>query len=247
MASPIQLEICADSIEGALAAAEGGADRVELCTNLSEGGTTPSAASIELTRQRLRIGLHVLIRPRGGDFCYSDLEFEAMKRDIAFARAAGADGIVAGVLRTDGRVDTDRTAALIAVSRPLSFTFHRAFDLTADPHHALRELLTLGVDRLLTSGQSASAPEGADLLTELVDLAGNRLVVMPGGGVNEQTIGLLRMKTGAREFHSSARSVRESPMTYRNPRVAMGANSQEYAWSVVDAGRVRAIRRAAEA
>ncbi|MES2730414.1 MAG: copper homeostasis protein CutC [Bacteroidota bacterium] len=244
--SPIILEICADSIESALAAASGGADRVELCANLQEGGTTPSAACLEIARQKLDIGLYVLIRPRGGDFLYSALEFEIIKRDILYAKQAGADGIVSGVLLANGRIDTQRTAELIALARPLPFTFHRAFDMATDPFQALEELITLGVDRLLTSGQSATALKGASLIAALIQKAAGRIIIMPGGGVHEQTIYPLRVQTSASEFHSSARRSQSSLMEFHNPGVAMGNHAQEYTWSVVDATRVRAIRRAAE-
>ena len=141
----ITLEICVDSVEGALAAEAGGAQRVELCDNLLEGGTTPSAGMIALTRQQIHIGLQVIIRPRGGDFCYSDLEFAVMQYDVNQAKQLGADGVVIGLLNPDGTVDKARTAALIDLARPLNVTFHRAFDMAVDPHQALEELIDLGV------------------------------------------------------------------------------------------------------
>lgn len=240
------LEICADSVESAMAAQAGGADRIELCASLAEGGITPSASTIELARELLQIDLFVLIRPRAGDFYYSDIEFEVMKRDIRFAKSKGINGIVSGVLDQHGRIDKTRTAELIALASPLPFTFHRAFDMTADPYQALEDLQSLGVSRLLTSGQAASAPKGASLLADLVLRAGDSMQIMPGGGVNESTIAALLIETGAKEYHSSAKGVHKSEMAYRQTNVAMGANGEEYTWPVVDAERVRAIRLAAE-
>lgn len=240
----IVLEVCVDSIEGALAGQAGGADRVELCAALGEGGLTPSAATLELARRHLTIGLHVLIRPRGGDFCYSDLEMAVMKRDIEIAKSLGADGIVLGALQPDATVDLDKTAALTACARPLPVTFHRAFDMTADPFAALGTLVELGVERLLTSGQEVTALAGAALIAALVQHAAGRITVMPGGGIGEQTIAHFVQNTGVREVHLSGRVLVESMMTVRNPRVSMGGNpnQSEYQRVVTSAERVRACR-----
>jgi copper homeostasis protein len=242
---PFLLEICADSVESAMAAQRGGADRIELCSSLTEGGLTPSASCIKWLCHELHIGVNVLIRPRGGDFLYSQAEFEIMKQDIVFAKEAGAHGIVSGVLMADGRIDTIRTAELIALTRPLPFTFHRAFDVAADPNQALQDLIGLSVDRLLTSGQAATAPQGAELIADLILKAQGKLIIMPGGGVDEQTIGTLHSRTGAVEFHSSAKGKQPSQMTFRNPAVSMGSPSDEYTWTTVDAKRVSDIRQAA--
>jgi len=176
------LEACVDSVESALSAQAGGADRVELCDNLLEGGTTPSAGLIALCCARLRIPVHVLIRPRGGDFVYSDLDLDVMRRDIAVARQHGAQGVVFGILLPNGAIDVPRTRSLIAAARPLRVTFHRAFDFTADPDQALDDLITLGVDRLLTSGQAATALEGIGMLARLVRRAAGRIAIAAGGG-----------------------------------------------------------------
>jgi copper homeostasis protein len=243
-AAHVLLEVCVDSLESALAAQAGGADRVELCAGLLEGGLTPSAGTIELARRKLAIGLQVMIRPRGGDFCYSDLELEAMQRDIAVAKSLGADGVVLGVLRPDAMVDAPRTAALIAAARPLSVTFHRAFDLTVDPAAALQALIALRVDRVLTSGQAASAPQGSATLAALVRQAAGRIVVMAGGGLSEQSVRALVEQTGVREVHLSARVPLESAMTYRRPDVALGGApaSQEYQRLVASQERIAACR-----
>jgi copper homeostasis protein len=240
---PITLEICVDSVEGALAAQNGGAQRVELCDNLLEGGTTPSAGMIALTRQQIGIGLNVIIRPRGGDFCYSDLEFGVMQYDIIQAKQVGADGVVIGLLNPDGTVDKTRTAALIEVARPLSVTFHRAFDMTVDAHQALEDLIDLGVDRVLTSGQESSALEGLDLIAALVQQAGERIIVMPGGGVNERNIHKIVRQSGVREIHLSARSSLESAMTYRRSHVFMGGTLRppEFSRQLADSERIRGI------
>jgi copper homeostasis protein len=159
----IVLEICIDSVEAAMAAQQGGANRVELCADLLEGGTTPSAGTIHLARRSIDIDLNVIIRPRGGDFCYTPVEFEVMKLDIETAKAAGANGVVIGVLNEDGSVDADRTSELVTLARPMSVTFHRAFDMARDPYQALETLIDLGVDRVLTTGQESSVLEGLDL------------------------------------------------------------------------------------
>ena len=241
----IRVEVCANSLASALAAQEGGAARVELCVALAEGGITPSAAAIELAREKLLIGLHVLIRPRGGDFCYDDPEIELMLRDIAFCKRAGVDGIVAGVLSPDGPVDVPRTRELIAAARPMSVTFHRAFDMTADAFRALDDVLALGVERLLTSGQRGSAMEGKELIAELVHRAGDRLIIMPGAGINETNVRELIKATGVREVHLSGQKRVPSRMEFRNPHVFMGVPGlPEYEIGVTDAERIRRVVKA---
>lgn len=246
MSSPLLLEACVDSVEGALAAQAGGADRVELCADLLNGGCTPSPGVIQLARQRLDIRIHVIIRPRGGDFCYSDVEFEAMKLDIAFCKQAGVHGVVIGILNPDGTVDTERTRELIALARPLSVTLHRAFDMTRDPYAALETLIALGVDRILTTGQEASALEGLDLLSDLVHRADGRVIIMPGvpGNISERNLAKIIAQSSVRELHSYAPLAVDSRMAYRNPRVFMGGELRppEYSVSLVDAERIRALK-----
>ncbi len=220
---PTLFEACVDSVEAAFAAQEGGAQRVELCADLLEGGITPSSGAIQLTRQNLTIPMHVLIRPRGGDFCYSQAEFEVMKLNIAHAKALGADGIVSGVLKPDGNIDEQRTRELIQLSRPLSFTFHRAFDMLREPHTALETLVDLGADRLLTSGQEATAWEGILLLSEMVQQAQGRIIIMPAGGINAGNVGRIISQGMVQEVHASVRHSIDSPMQHRNNRVAMGS------------------------
>ncbi len=240
------LEICVESVEGAIAAQDGGADRVELCANLLEGGTTPSAGSIRLARERLHIGLQVMIRPRGGDFCYSATEFETMKLDIETAKAAGANGVVLGVLKEDGTVDEARTRELTELARPLNVTFHRAFDMARDPHEAMAALAGMGVDRILTSGQESSVLEGLDLISDLVHKAGDRIIIMPGGGINERNFSRIATQSGARELHVAALGEVEGRMIFRNPRCFMGGELRppEFSLLMTDAARVRHFARA---
>ncbi|RDV17241.1 copper homeostasis protein CutC [Pontibacter diazotrophicus] len=240
------LEVCIDTVASAMAAEEGGAQRVELCDYLAGGGTTPSAGMIKVVRKSIRIGLHVLIRPRRGDFLYSDAEFEVMKSDIAMCRELGADGVVIGVLNKDGSIDTARTQELIAHAGPLSITFHRAFDLTPNPLKALDALLQLNVHRLLTSGQQETALQGIGLIRELNKRAAGKLIVMPGGGVNPSNIRELVAETGVSEVHASVRKPVESKMNFRKAYPPMSSNRSlsEFEQLVADVSQVRAMRKA---
>ncbi len=240
---PILVDGCLESVAGVLAAEQGGADRVELCAGLAEGGLTPSAATIRLAKERAHIPVMVMIRPRAGDFLYSALEFEVMQRDIEVGRQCGADGVVFGLLTADGRVDRERTARLLDAARPLSVTFHRAFDMTRDPREALETLGSIGVDRVLTSGQEKSAAEGMVLLRELVAQGGVRIAVMPGAGIDEHNAGEVARRTGARELHFAALSRRQSAMRHRNQRPDMSAGPApgEFELQETDAGLVRRV------
>ncbi len=248
MSQSIILEVAIDSVESALAAQAGGAARVELCADLIEGGTTPSAGMIAAVRRAVSIGLMIMIRPRGGDFCFSSQEFDVMLRDIQVAKDLGADGAVIGILRPDGRVDIERIRALVELARPLKVTFHRAFDMASDPRQALEDLVQLGIDRVLTSGQESSALEGLDLIADLVRQAGGRIVVMPGGGINERNIGRIVAASGAYEVHVSGRTTVDGAMTYRNTRTFMGGvlRPPEFSRTVADAGRIQAMLGAAK-
>jgi copper homeostasis protein len=212
----MMLEVAANSVASALAAQEGGAGRVELCTALELGGLTPSSGQIALTRERLSIPLYVLIRPRAGDFLYNDLECETMLRDIEACVAAGCDGVVLGVLDADGEVDMRRCRSLIAAAGSMGITFHRAFDLVRDPLSSLGDLIQLGCERVLTSGTQASALDGAALIRQLVELSASRIIVMPGAGVDAGNIGKLRQLTGASEFHASAKRQHPSGMRWQS-------------------------------
>jgi copper homeostasis protein len=218
----LKFEICVDSIAGVRSAREAGAERVELCGNLLEGGTTPSLGMILVARKVADIKLHVMIRPRGGDFLYDEDEIATMEADIASAKSAGVDGVVFGALTRDGRVDGDVTERLIARAKPVSVTFHRAFDMTPEPLIALETLIELGVDRILTSGQEPTAYEGADRIAELVKASVDRLIIMPGGGINSRNVARVAAITGASEIHFAARVPTPSPMRYRRADMYMG-------------------------
>lgn len=236
------LEVCAGSLQSALNAAKGGAHRIELCDNLSEGGTTPSPGIILRVKELLDIPVFVLIRPRSGDFLYSSDEFVAMKEDILFCKEHRVQGVVFGILTAEGNVDIDRTAELVKLARPMQVTFHRAFDMASDPYAALESIIGLGCERILTSGQAATAMEGSDRISSLITKAGNRITIMPGGGINEHNVVELIQKTGAIEFHASLRSPVESQMKYRNDNVAMGKSSTgEYSQLETDPERVRQL------
>lgn len=230
MTLKVLIEICAGSVESAIAASKGGAHRIELCSALSEGGLTPSQAMIEYVKTNLKIETFVLIRPRAGDFSYSRAEFEVMKSDIFSAKVKGADGIVIGMINTDGTVDTCRIKEVIEMARPMQVTFHRAFDLTRNPFEALETIIELGCQRILTSGQASSAPAGAALIAELVQQAGSRIIIMPGGGINASNLMDLFAVTRAAEFHLSAATQIESRMVFKKHGISMGKSAfDEYA------------------
>lgn len=220
----IKCEVCVEGLPGALAAAEGGAHRVELCAGLVEGGTTPSLGTLGLVLDRVGIDTVVLVRPRGGDFLYTPEELETILRDVDTVRGLGAFGIAAGALTTEGTVDVLAMERILEAAGPLSVTFHRAFDMVRDTGEALDTLVGLGVDRILTSGQHRSVPEGQDLVRELVQQAGQEVSIMPGGGLREENIREIVLTTGVREVHFTAFSHWESPMVHRNHRPLMGAD-----------------------
>ena len=217
------VEVCANGVESCLAAQEGGADRVELCAGIPEGGTTPSYGEIQVARRVLTsTRLHVIIRPRGGDFLYSDLEVERMAADIAVCRELGVDGVVFGCLKADGTLDMDKNRYLMQCSHGMSVTLHRAFDRAADPVQALEDAIALGFDRILTSGQQPKAIQGVELLAQLQRQAAGRIILMAGSGVTEENIRDIREATGLTEFHFSAREPHPSAMQYVNPNLYMG-------------------------
>ncbi len=218
------IEICANSARSCMEAEQGGARRVELCAAIPEGGTTPSYGEIRAA-QRLTssIDINVIIRPRGGDFLYTPAEVEAMLYDIEMCRQCGVHGVVLGCLTHEGNIDLSLLRRLVDASGELSVTFHRAFDMCRDPLLALEQLIDAGCDRILTSGQKATATEGIPLIAELVRRAGKRIIVMPGSGVRPDNIARIEAETGAREFHTSARRVVHSGMMYRKADVPMGS------------------------
>ena len=211
-----ELEVIAFDIESCLIAAENGADRIELCANPFEGGTTPSLGMIRQARKSTGIQLFPIIRPRGGDFLYSKAEFDAMKCDITACLDEGCDGVVIGMLKKDGTVDVDNCRELVVAAGKMEVTFHRAFDRVLDPENSLEEIIAMGCKRILTSGLKPTAPEGSELLMKLVQQAANRITIMPGSGIRAGNIRALALATGAKAFHSSARLSKGSDMDYKN-------------------------------
>lgn len=236
----VTVEVCVDSLESAIAAERGGAHRVELCGALADGGITPSAGLIAMVREKISIALHVMVRPRNSDFCYSDDEFRIMQSDLELAKKLGADGVVLGVLDTDGRIDTRRAKELVQLASPLTVTFHRAFDMSRDLMQALADLHQTGVHRVLTSGGKQTALQGAAALKQLVEAAGSNIGIMAASGIEEQNVADLLARTGVREVHASLRARVPSAMRYQNLHVSMGTiKGKEYERLVVEEDKVR--------
>jgi copper homeostasis protein len=210
----MKLEIIGFNIDSCIKAQQAGANRIELCDNPAEGGTTPSYGFINAARKKLSIELYIMIRPRGGDFLYSDEEFDIMKADITLCKQAGCDGIVTGILNADGTIDKKRNSALVDYAYPLGLTFHRAFDRAKDPFQSLEDIIEIGCERILTSGQQKKATEGIPLIKNLVQRSGERIIIMPGSGVNTENIIHIAETTGATEFHSSASIYSGNKMEY---------------------------------
>lgn len=242
-----RIEVCVGDVESALAAAAGGADRIELCSALEVGGLTPSGGVISAAMQDHDTPVHVMIRPRAADFCYSAAEFDAMQADIATAQDHNAAGVVFGILRPNGALDTDRTVQLIEMARPLEVTFHRAFDVMRDRNVGLRQLIELGVDRVLSSGGKSSALAGADTLRELIEVAADKILVVPAAGITAENARDVVAATGAKELHagSACQETRPSAMTFRNDDVPMGTSSKdEYSLRRTDAALVTELIQA---
>ena len=238
-----KLEICVDSVESAVNAQEAGADRVELCDNLSEGGTTPGFGTIISARNNLFIDINVIIRPRGGDFLYSDIEYDIMRRDIEICGENGINGIVLGILHAGGAIDLERTSKLIELPAPMTVTFHRAFDMCSDPVQGLEDIIASGAVRLLTSGQKNNAKDGVELIRQMAIQTGERMIIMPGGGIDETNIAFIASTTKTREFHLTGRKTIDSQMIFRRQGISMGSipGSNEFTRKVADAGRIRKI------
>ncbi|MDR1180845.1 MAG: copper homeostasis protein CutC [Bacteroidales bacterium] len=234
------LEICVDSVSNALIAEEAGVQRIEFCANPLEGGTTPSMAQIQTARKHLHIPLYVLIRPRGGDFLYNDLEFEIMKSDIHFCGQTGCDGVVTGMLRANGTVDIKRCYDLVEIARQykMGVTFHRAFDRSNHLFLAMEAAIDLGYERILTSGGCNTAIEGADVIRQLIERADNRIVIMPGSGVTPENVAELILKTKLTELHGTFRSQAESKMQYRNTKLN---RQEEYHLLQTDTEKIKRV------
>jgi copper homeostasis protein len=242
------LEVVVYTIDSAIQAQKGGADRIELCGNPAEGGTTPSCGVMDLVRQALTLDVYAMIRPRGGDFAYTAFEYFAMKRDIEMCKRASMDGVVFGILQPDGSIDKERCRKLIEAARPMKVTCHRAFDMTRDPFEALDDCIDIGFDRILTSGHQSIASKGVDVIAELVNRSKSRIAIMPGSGVNEETVEYIVRRTRVKEIHFSASASTPSVMQYRNTAISgMGSDAgAEFMYRTVDPERVKAMRVLAE-
>ncbi|MEP7110623.1 MAG: copper homeostasis protein CutC [Ferruginibacter sp.] len=212
----ISLEVIGFNIESCIIAQSAGADRIELCDNPGDGGTTPSFGFIKAARKNLTIELYPIIRPRGGDFLFSKAEFEMMKTDVQQCKELGCDGVVIGILKADGTVDKENCKQLVSLASPMGVTFHRAFDRTNDPFKALEDIIEIGCERILTSGQKPAALEGAELILSLIQQSAGRIIIMPGSGIRSDNIADIVEKTGAKEYHTSARIFRDSKMDFQN-------------------------------
>lgn len=240
------IEICLENAQSVLASQNGGADRVELCSDLFEGGLTPTLGTFRQARRIAdRIKINVMIRPRGGDFCYSDTEFNVMKEDLHIFKEEGADGIVFGILTSDGYIDEERTSELVECAGSLPVTFHRAFDMTCDGKASLETLISLGVKRVLTSGMEPTVPEGAFFLKDLVQQANDRIIVMPGCGLNERNFKKMNEIIGAREYHLALPYEYSSSMKYHPEHIYMGGmlRQSEFTLSAISQERVSEICR----
>ncbi|MEI8045979.1 MAG: copper homeostasis protein CutC [Bacteroidota bacterium] len=237
------IEIAVFNLESAIAAFNAGAHRIELCSAPAEGGLTPSAATMRLARKYVKIPIHVMIRPREGDFCYSEKEFETMLLDIAAAKSVGMEGVVAGILNPDGSVDEKRTAMLVDAAAPMNVTFHRAFDMTNDQDGALEAIIYAGCARILTSGGQHTAPLGIEKLAELVRKAGDRISIMPGSGVNPSNIKNIAERTSAKEIHLSARRFIPGKMEFKQLNVTMGGTTTipDYELQIPDEKAIKEI------
>ena len=236
------IEIATTDFTTTKSAVEGGADRIELCAALTEGGTTASYGTIKKCRESFNIQIFPIIRTRSGDFLYSDEEFDIMQHEVKLCKDLGCDGLVIGLLNTDGSIDIKRTSKLVELAYPLEVTFHRAFDRCKEPFEALEQLIEGGCQRILTSGQRPAAPEGIDLIAQLVKAADERIVIMPGSGVRKENIKGLADKTGAIEFHSSLRGSKRSAMEFIHPSFA--GSKESYTNPAIDPEEVKALRKA---
>ncbi|WP_158751900.1 copper homeostasis protein CutC [Acidobacterium sp. S8] len=242
MKKPVTLELCLESVDSVIAADLGGAQRVELCANLLEGGTTPSAGTIQAARESAKLGINVMIRPRGGDFLYTDAEFLSMQHDIRIAKELGADGIVLGLLRADGSVDAERTKQLVEIAHPLPVTFHRAIDVSRDLLEALEAVISTGVVRVLTSGGASSVVDGAAMVAKMVEEAGDRIIIMPGCGITAENVLSVIEATDAQEVHIALEDEMQSGMHFRKAEIPMGGvEGREYLRFVTPEDAVRNV------
>lgn len=236
------IEVATSDFETTRWAVQGGADRIELCANLAEGGVTASLGTIKQCRDAFDVSLYPIIRPRGGDFLYTDEEFAIMLQDVILCKELGCEGVVIGLLKADGTIDLKRTSLLIQAAYPLGVTFHRAFDRCKDPFEALEQLIGIGCERILTSGQQPGAPDGVELIAALNKVADHRIIIMPGSGVRKENIRSLADQTGCTEFHSSLRGKAKSNMEFIHP--AFASSQESYMNNAIDPEEVRELRKA---
>lgn len=242
------LEICVESVESAIAAEAGGAQRIELCNSLNQGGLTPSIGMMRAVRSNVKIAVHAMIRPRAGDFLYSEQEFAVMRGDITAAADCGMEGVALGLLNLDGDVDVARTQELIELSRPMETTFHRAIDMSRDLPSALEDVIQAGADRILTSGAEPAAMQGCKQIRKLVEASAGRIAIMVGGGVRAENVGQIVQATKAAEYHASLRRSVPSSIRYQRSKIHLSSiGMDEYAHIVVRAADVRSLRQALEA
>ncbi|MEP7371959.1 MAG: copper homeostasis protein CutC [Chitinophagaceae bacterium] len=236
------IEIATSDLLTTQSAVEGGADRIELCANLAEGGTTPSYGHIKKCREAFNVLIYPIIRPRGGDFLYNAEEFEVMLQDVKLCKQLGCDGVVIGLLNANGSIDTERTSILTEAAYPLGITFHRAFDRCRNPFEAMEQLIEIGCERILTSGQKSLATDAVETIAQLNEAARERIIIMPGSGVRKENIKMLAEQTGCVEFHSSLRGKVKSGMEFIHP--AFAGSDESYMNSSVDVNEVIAFRNA---
>jgi len=243
LSSKILIEVCCGSVDDAIEAERGGAGRVELNSSLFFGGLTPSLGSVIEAKRRLSIPVMVMIRPRGGGFCYTEAEMAVMEHDAKLAVEHGADGLVVGILNEDGTIDNDRCSKIVELAGEKEAVFHRAFDVTPDPLEALDQLIKLGFNRILTSGQQKTVPEGAELIRKLIDQAGDKIEVLPGGGIRRHNVRHILEQTGANQIHLSAFEQRIDPSTQTRPHITFGGalHPPEDRYDIINHNTIRSI------
>lgn len=239
-----KIEICVDSVESCINAEKGGADRLELCGNMFEGGTSASYGVLQLAREMVSKPIYAMVRPRGGDFCYNDIEFEIMKREIKLMKELKIDGIVFGILTKEGKVDKERCSKLLDLWGTNKATFHRAIDVSSNLNEACEDIISLGFERILTSGGEANVMSGIIKLKELVEKYNDKIIIMPGSGINERNIEYINDTVKANEYHMTANKTVESVMQYRNENVFMGASLRlpEFSVKYTDENKVKNIK-----
>lgn len=241
MSEKIKLEVCVDTTESALIAQEAGAYRIELCSGLTEGGITPSPSLITVVRGLLKIKVYVIIRPRGGDFLYNDQEFEIIKSDVQFCGETGCDGVVVGILNQNGSIDKQRCKELVDIAKKFSMgvTFHRAIDRSNDLFEAMEDIIELGCERILTSGGYDTAWEGMEIIRQLIERAKDRIIIMPGSGINAENAEILIKRTAAKELHGTFKTKYPSKMQYKNTHLKH--QNEEYTYTIADADQIRTV------